>query len=477
MEILIAEDSNTSRLLLEKFLEDMDYEVISCKDGLEAWNIIKSDNAPNLLILDWMMPGMDGVEICRNLRKLPKEFYTYVLLLTERSEKENIIEGIEAGADDYIIKPFHPGELEIRLRAGIRIVKLNKELLTKINEHKQAEDRVHKFFSAVEQSSSSIVITDANGSIEYVNPKFTQLTGYTFTEAIGQNLRILKTDKTPPETHECLWKTITSGKEWHGEFCNKKKNGELYWESASISPIRNTEGVITNFIAIKDDITGRKRMEKQIISSLKEKDTLLREIYHRTKNNMQVICSLLNLQSNNSKDERLLNSFREIKNRIKSMSLVHEKLYQSKDMSRINLKSYVEDLTRSLFSSYLIDTNKILLKITAEDIPLSIDTAVPCGLAINEIISNSLKYAFPDGRGGEIMIDLHSTDNGEIELRIADNGIGMPNDFDLKKTDSLGLQIIHLLIEDQINGKMYISRENGVEYKIIFKETDLPKRV
>ncbi len=129
MKVLIAEDEKISRRKLEKFLEDLDYEVISCKDGLEAWNIVQSGNGPPLLILDWMMSGMDGVEICRKVRKLDRELYTFILLLTSKGEQEDIIEGMEAGADDYIIKPFNQNELRVRLAAGKRIVKLNEEIL------------------------------------------------------------------------------------------------------------------------------------------------------------------------------------------------------------------------------------------------------------------------------------------------------------------------------------------------------------
>jgi diguanylate cyclase (GGDEF)-like protein len=137
MKVLIAEDENISRRKLEKFLEDLDYEVISCKDGLEAWNIIQSENAPSLLILDWMMSGMDGVEICRKVRKLAREPYTFILLLTSKGEQEDIIEGMEAGADDYITKPFNQNELRVRLAAGKRIVKLNEEILDMRNDLKR----------------------------------------------------------------------------------------------------------------------------------------------------------------------------------------------------------------------------------------------------------------------------------------------------------------------------------------------------
>ncbi len=129
MKILIAEDENTTRRRLEKFLEDMDYEVISCKDGIDAWEVIQSENAPNLLILDWMMPGMNGVEICRKVREQGREPYTYIMLLTMKDKQRDIVYGMEAGADDYITKPFNQHELRVRLKAGRRIVEMNKELL------------------------------------------------------------------------------------------------------------------------------------------------------------------------------------------------------------------------------------------------------------------------------------------------------------------------------------------------------------
>ncbi|MCL5962336.1 MAG: PAS domain S-box protein [Chloroflexi bacterium] len=147
--------------------------------------------------------------------------------------------------------------------------------LSDVTERKRAERQLRKLSRAVEQSPSTIVITDAQGAIEYVNPKFTKLTGYTFEEALGQNPRILKTDKTPPETHKNLWRTITSGAEWQGEFCNKKKNGELYWESASISPIRNSQGIITHFVAVKEDITARKLTEE----ALRESEERYRQLF------------------------------------------------------------------------------------------------------------------------------------------------------------------------------------------------------
>ena len=162
--------------------------------------------------------------------------------------------------EDELRKAYERLEIRIEERTA-ELLKTNKLLQDEVAERRQKEERLRKFSNTIEQSRSSIIITDTKGNIEYVNPKFTHLTGYTPEEIIGKNPRILKSGKTPPEEYKQLWATITSGGEWRGEFYNRKKNGEFYWESASISPIKNQEGVITHFVAIKEDVTKHKQTE------------------------------------------------------------------------------------------------------------------------------------------------------------------------------------------------------------------------
>jgi len=185
------------------------------------------------------------------------------------------------------------------------------------------------------------------------------------------------------------------------------------------------------------DITERKSVEKQIEASLKEKEMLLREIHHRVKNNMQVISSLLWLQSGYIKDKKYLEMFRDSQNRITTMSLVHEKLYMSKDLAKIEFKEYIRDLANGLFESHGVKAETIELKINVENVLLGIDHAIPCGLIINELITNSLKYAFSDRRKGEINVSLHINDENIVELIVSDNGMGIPCEVDFRKTESL----------------------------------------
>ena len=218
----------------------------------------------------------------------------------------------------------------------------------------------------------------------------------------------------------------------------------------------------------------RKRAEAQIKAQLQEKDVLLKEVHHRVKNNMQVISSLLNLQSRRVRDPDVLEMFRESQRRIRSMALIHERLYQSSDLSHIEFSQYLRNLAIHLFHSYQADSRRIQLRIEAERILLNINTAIPCGLIVNELVSNALKHGFPDGRKGELEICLYKVAQDGYRLRIRDNGVGFPEALDIQKTDTLGMQIVHTLV-GQIDGRLELDRREGTAFELRFSEVP-PKR-
>jgi len=237
-----------------------------------------------------------------------------------------------------------------------------------------------------------------------------------------------------------------------------------------------------------DEITERIKIEDQLRGSLREKEVLLKEIHHRVKNNLQVVSSLLNLQSQQVQDLPSAELLRDSQNRIKTMALVHEKLYQAPDLARIDFAQYVRNLTLFLFRSYRVDPDAVTLQVNApQDIYLSIDTAIPCGLIVNELVSNALKYAFPPDKyglpardstateidpgrpRGEIRIDLSHETNGRLALVVRDNGIGLPDTIDLYHTESLGLQLVVTLVE-QLQGSITLDRCGGTTFKIAFVE-------
>lgn len=222
---------------------------------------------------------------------------------------------------------------------------------------------------------------------------------------------------------------------------------------------------------LRNEIAERGRAEEQLAASLIEKETLLREVHHRVKNNMQVISSLLKIQSGYVRDEEVRGMFEECQNRIRAMSLVHEKLYKSKGVASVNFKEYIKTLLHDVFWSYGygVGTGRIRLKMNVEDVSFGIDAAMSCGLIINELVSNSLKHAFPAGRSGEVKVSLRVTCEDEFELVVSDDGIGMPQHPDFRDVGTLGLHLVVLLAEDQLQGAIELDKTNGTEFRVTFE--------
>jgi two-component sensor histidine kinase len=230
--------------------------------------------------------------------------------------------------------------------------------------------------------------------------------------------------------------------------------------------------------ALENEIVERQKAQEETKASLMEKELLLREIHHRVKNNMQIVSSLIRLQLHSIVNEKGKEILKETQNRIQAMSLIHETLYRPGNVSEILLRNYIKELAMNLFDSFGVDPERVQLQTDMEDIAIDIDTATPCGLIINELITNSLKYAFPEERAGVVSITL-SKDwvTKELKLIIKDNGIGLPPDFDIKKAKSLGLILAVNLAEQQLKGKCVVNRENGTEFVIIFKEPAYEKSI
>lgn len=233
------------------------------------------------------------------------------------------------------------------------------------------------------------------------------------------------------------------------------------------------------FMAFVRDITDRKQSEAQINASLREKDALLKETHHRVKNNLQVISSMLNMQSKQIGDRDARAAIAESQRRVRSMALIHEKLYRSDNLAGIDLADYVQDLVESLLDSYRTSADQVDMNIQAEQVYLGIDIAVPCGLILNELISNALKHGFPtdadrsstggrfpEGKG-EIRIGLHRNGDSRMILEVGDNGVGLPPGFDWTQTSSLGLQLVAVLA-DQLDGDVLLDRHGGTQFTITF---------
>jgi diguanylate cyclase (GGDEF)-like protein/PAS domain S-box-containing protein len=268
MQILVVEDSPVYRQLLVSHLQEWSFPFTIAKNGTEAWTLLQRSDCPRLILLDWVLPDIDGVELCRRIRLAGSgNSYSYIILLTGKDGKKNMLEAMQAGADDYLVKPFDQMELKARLLVGERIISLNEELVSARESMRYAtEKQLHLRSAALEAAANGIVITDRNGAIVWANHAFTTMTGYSKEEILGQNHRLLKSGEQPESYYANLWSTISSGKVWQGEIVNRRKDGTTYTEEMTITPVTQNLGSTTDtyFIAIKQDITERKKSEEEL---------------------------------------------------------------------------------------------------------------------------------------------------------------------------------------------------------------------
>lgn len=336
-----------------------------------------------------------------------------------------------------------------------------------ITEHKKLE---HRFRKAIESAPSAIVMVNESGTIMMVNAQTEKSFGYSRTELIGQAVEVLVPARFRAShigfRQAYLAAPVTRPMGEGRELFGLRKDGSEFPIEIGLGLIDDEYGIIVLSSII--DITERRSANDKLKQALSEKELLLKEVYHRVKNNLQVVSSLINLQASNVKNEAVGDLLRQSADRIKAMALLHEKLYQSKDLAKIDFKGYIRSLVDHLLFGYGTHASKIAVDLRVEEVYLNVDTAIPCGLIINELLSNALKHAFPGDRQGEIDIDFASGP-GELVLRIADNGIGLPDQLDINKSASLGLQLVNTLT-NQLMGKMTVERSRGSAFILRFAE-------
>ncbi|MBN1316532.1 MAG: PAS domain S-box protein [Anaerolineales bacterium] len=332
--------------------------------------------------------------------------------------------------------------------------------------------------NVIDSSMDIIITVDLNRRIVEFNKAAQEAFGYVPDEVIGRNVEVLYADANQAlEIHEM---TVINGR-CAQRIDNRRKNGEIFPVHLSAATLKDASGRLVGVMGISRDISAQVMAEEKIRASLEEKEVLLREIHHRVKNNLQIISSMLKLQARSVQDEHLADMLRDSQSRIRSMALIHETLYQSPDLSRVNLKSYILTLASHLCQMYSFQERGIRLNVQGDDVTMDIDTAVPCGLIVTELLSNAFTHGFPiqmerdSSKGpGEIIVRLKQ-EGENCSLLVRDNGVGLDPDFEIENTESLGFRLVGALVK-QLNGTIIIERQQGTSIMISFARIAYKKR-
>ncbi|MTK63577.1 MAG: response regulator [Methanobacterium sp.] len=464
MRILLVEDVELDAELTERELKRSNINYISKRVEEESDFIDHLISfKPDIILADHSLPNFDGVTALKITKEKCPE--TPFIFVSGKIGEDFAVEMLKEGATDYVLKSNLP-------KLGHAVQRALKEFNEQV-ELKYAQEALleseNKYRTLFEKNKHPIIVFDDKGNFTDSNEAALLFMETNREQLLTKNLSdfILYTDDVETIGSEEFWNT-KDNLEVTFEIKNKLKILEL-----TLTPVYlNTKTIV---FGVGTDITKRKIDEEKILNSLKEKELLLREIHHRVKNNLQIISTLLTLQSSQNNNINVDDLYRESQNRIQSISLIHENLYHSKDLANINFEIYTKGLITDLFDSYGIDSHKVKLNLDIDDITMGIETAIPCGLIINELVSNSLKHGFSDLDTGEVNVKLHRIQEGKFSLFISDTGKPFPEDISLVNNETLGLELIKNLV-NQLDAQLKFDRGKK-EFNIIFKELEYKERI
>jgi PAS domain S-box-containing protein len=503
--VLVIEDEEGHAELIRRGFKSnqQDFHLTFAGSLLDARNRINK-NPPDLIIADWLLPDGKGIEILPSDREA---ITIPVIIMTSHGNEDLAVEMLKAGVVDYIVKS------ESSFKELPHIAERALWDWGNIVQRKRAEAALHeseeRYRILTDAAHDAIYTLSPEGVVTYVNSGGSALIGMPPEKIVGLSLKSLYHPDIAQEFRENLDKVISTkrpvrydAKFWH------ENQDQITWLDAQLVPQLGSDGSVVQVIGISRRITDRKQAElllkrfneelewqvrlrtaelehtntlleaaiiqrtlaeESVRKSLNERELLLREIHHRVKNNLQIILSLISLQSRNIKDQKILETMGEFQNRIMAMAHVHEKMCRAEDISRIDLSEIVTFLGSSLFKSFKVDPQHIRLNVEMKDLQITIDSAIPINLIINELVSNSIKHAFPTGTPGEITI-AGRREADTIVLSFKDTGIGIPKDLDwMRSKQSLGLRLVVSLVE-QLNGTIELDRSVGTAFTIVMQE-------
>ncbi|WP_048190188.1 histidine kinase dimerization/phosphoacceptor domain -containing protein [Methanobacterium sp. SMA-27] len=473
LKILILEDVPFDAELINRELErsGMKFSSRRVEEEKEYLNEL-NEFKPDIILADHSLPHFDGISALRIAKnKCPDVPFIFV---SGKMGEDFAIEALKCGATDYVLK----GSLS-------KIVHAVNRALEEVKEHskrKMAEEALRNSLRQLKEAQKighigswewDLKARELNCSDEFYNIMSLEPTEF------GKSYKAMM-DIIHPEDRQSVKKSIMGAVNEQKPFSNDyrliRPDGTVRILSSKGEVITDPNGKPLRIVGTEQDITEHKIAEEKIKSSLKEKEMLLQEIHHRVKNNLQVISSLLRLQSRFIKDQNSIDIFKETQNRVRSIAILHEKLYQSDNLAKIKIDEYVKILAEDLMYFYELEESNINMILDIDDVSLNIETAIPCGLLINEMVANSLKYAFPNQKNGEIKIELHSNNEDQFNLTVGDNGVGIPKEIDPEKAETFGMQLIKYLTK-QLKGTIELDNNNGTKYQLKFNELKYKDRV
>ncbi len=478
--ILIADDEEIIGKLLVDILKQEDYRFFLVSNGKDALDVVKRTSI-DVAILDIVMPVMDGIEALKQIKEIDKSIE--VLILTAYANFGSLYEILNNGdAFDYVLKPVKGNEIRKVIQMalhkrelGISDKETSENLENRVKELErgfkeknfQLRESQIRYKEIVEKSNDMITVAQ-HGILKFVNSKVMNSLGYAREEILNKPFIILVHPLDQDEVKTRYAKQLENGDVSSiFPFRILRKDGKaLSVETSSVRSLWEGKPATLNIIR---DISKRKLTEEQLTASLAEKEMLLREIHHRVKNNLQIISSLLRLRAAKLKESEAQEALKDSQDRVMAMSLVHEILYQSEDFANVDLCDYITKLETSLFQAGPTVGKRITLEKNFEPVLLPLNQALPCGLVINELLTNALKHAFPEGASGQIKVSVGPIDPGEVEIIISDNGVGFPEGLDFRKAESVGLSLIVGIVEKQLDGEIKLNRKAGAEFRVRFK--------
>jgi PAS domain S-box-containing protein len=454
IKILLVEDVKLDAELTERELKIEGIDFISKRvEEVSDFRSEIENFKPDIILSDHCLPHFNGISALKIATNLSPE--TPFIFVSGKIDEEFAVEMFKKGAMDYVLKN-NPSTIGYSVRKALN--EHNKQIEHKMVENSLMESE-KKYRTLFENNNNPIILFDEDGNFEDSNEAGLKFLDLKREKLLKKNLSDYILCDINNENME-FWKNddITEV-----EF---NVNGEHKILELTVTPVYLTNKTLV--FGVGKDITERKKAEDKILRSLKEKELLLREIHHRVKNNLQIISTLLSLQSSKSGKTNVEDLYIESQNRIQSIALIHENLYKSDDLAHINFEAYVKDLISDLFDSYGVNSSRIKLNLNIEEFTMGIETAIPCGLIINELISNSLKHGFSSSETGQINLQLHK--DGEYSLIVSDTGSPFPEEMDITSNDTLGLELIKNLVT-QLDAKLTFKRDIK-EFTIIFKELE-----